>query len=57
MTALSTHDKAVLNCIFNPNLPLDQVYDEELSAPIKGMYIDISFTLLSTTPSSSCMYV
>ncbi|KAF2893708.1 hypothetical protein ILUMI_12465 [Ignelater luminosus] len=37
MAQLSVHDKAVLNCIFNPNLPLDQVYDEELSAPIKDI--------------------
>ena len=35
MSQLSSHDKAVLNCLFNPNLPLDQAYSEELNADIK----------------------
>lgn len=30
MVSLSEHDRAVLNCVFNPNLPLDDAYDEEL---------------------------
>lgn len=36
MAQLSTHDKAILNCIFNPNLPLTDCYEEELSEEIKG---------------------
>lgn len=26
---LSVHDKAVLNCIFNPSLPITEAYEEE----------------------------
>ncbi|KAK4873868.1 hypothetical protein RN001_013228 [Aquatica leii] len=37
MSQLSDHDKAVINCIFNPSLPLDQIYDEELSDDIKDV--------------------
>ncbi|KAI4457140.1 hypothetical protein MML48_8g00008434 [Holotrichia oblita] len=37
MAQLSTHDKAILNCIFNPNLPLTDCYEEELSEEIKGI--------------------
>ncbi|KAF5292717.1 hypothetical protein FQR65_LT11185 [Abscondita terminalis] len=40
MSQLSTHDKAVLNCIFNPNLPLDEVYKEELSDDVKDVCVD-----------------
>lgn len=29
MSELSTHDKAVLTAVFNPNLPLCEVYEEE----------------------------
>lgn len=36
MAELSTHDKAILNCIFNPNLPLTDCYEEELNEEIKG---------------------
>ncbi|XP_031354339.1 tetratricopeptide repeat protein 36 homolog [Photinus pyralis] len=35
MSQLSSHDKAVLNCLFNPNLPLDQAYNEDLNENIK----------------------
>lgn len=33
MATLSEHDKAILNCVFNPNLPLDEV----VSQPIKEL--------------------
>lgn len=36
MDELSINDKAVLNCIFNPNLPLADCYEEELNEEIKG---------------------
>lgn len=38
MAQLSARDKAVLNCVFNPNLPLTEAYDEELDANIIGNY-------------------
>ncbi|KAK9739318.1 Tetratricopeptide repeat [Popillia japonica] len=40
MAELSTHDKAILNCIFNPNLPLTDCYEEELNEEIKDIGID-----------------
>ncbi|KAK5641417.1 hypothetical protein RI129_009964 [Pyrocoelia pectoralis] len=40
MSQLSSHDKAVLNCLFNPNLPLDQAYNEELSDNIKDQEVN-----------------
>lgn len=39
MMSLSDHDKAVLKCVFNPNLPLDDAYDEELPN-LKGIYFN-----------------
>lgn len=39
MPQLSEHDRAVLNCVFNPNLPLDQAHDyKELDDEIKGEF-------------------
>lgn len=29
MSKLSDHDKAVLSCVFNPNLPLEEVINEQ----------------------------
>ncbi|GJQ81758.1 hypothetical protein Trydic_g305 [Trypoxylus dichotomus] len=40
MADLSVHDKAILNCIFNPNLPLEDCYDENLSEEIKDVEIN-----------------
>ncbi|XP_022916998.1 tetratricopeptide repeat protein 36 homolog isoform X1 [Onthophagus taurus] len=37
MVDLSHHDKAVLNCIFNPSLPLTEAYDEELNSTIQDV--------------------
>lgn len=36
-TNLTEHDKAVLNCVFNPHLPLEDAYDEALEEELKGM--------------------
>lgn len=36
MLSLSDHDKAVLNCVFNPHLPLEQAYEEEDIPELKG---------------------
>lgn len=36
MSDLSAHDKAILNCIFNPNLPLADCYQEELTEESEG---------------------
>lgn len=41
MAQLSIHDRAVLNCVFNPNLPLTEAYAEELDSKITGKDIDI----------------
>ncbi|KAF5287505.1 hypothetical protein FQA39_LY04133 [Lamprigera yunnana] len=40
MSQLSHHDKAVLNCIFNPNLPVDEAYNEELGDDVKDVDVN-----------------
>lgn len=36
MAQLTPHDKAILNCVFNPSLPLNEAYEEELDSDIFG---------------------
>lgn len=36
MAQLTARDKAILNCVFNPSLPLDEAYEEELDGSIIG---------------------
>lgn len=36
MSNLSENDRGVLNAIFNPNLPLTEAYDEDLTLILKG---------------------
>lgn len=33
---LSRHDQAVLNCVFNPLLPLHEAFDEKPKLELKG---------------------
>lgn len=37
MARLSEHDRAVLNCVFNPHLPLEEAYDE-VSEDVQGTW-------------------
>lgn len=55
MTSLSAHDKAVLNCIFNPSLPLEEAYKEELSVELVGKY-NFFFKLVYFTVLLKSMY-
>lgn len=36
MAQLTEHDKAVLNCVFNPHLPLEDAYDEISEEELQG---------------------
>lgn len=36
MAQLTPRDKAILNCVFNPSLPLTEAYNEELDSSLIG---------------------
>lgn len=43
MTTLSENDKLILNAVFNPNLPLTDAYEEDLSDTLQGKEISLIY--------------